>query len=185
MTEKQNIKKSKNNNLNHDIDMDEILDIMGSRTRREIINLLREEPMFVSEISKELNIGQKAVIQHLRAMEEAGLLKSSYKKIIRGRPRKYYDLPNDVTVNIIISQNVFDVNVSEDRLNQKQLPSGDEWSKLLNLEKKIDQGHYEAVEELKAQIHLYKNLLERAEYILERTYNTKNNSSNNNNYQFE
>lgn len=179
MTENENNKKLKNNNLSPDIDMDAILDIMGSHTRREIINLLREEPMFVSEISKELNIGQKAVIQHLRAMEEAGLLKSSYKKIIRGRPRKYYDMPNDITVNINITQNVFDVNISEDRLNQKQLPSGDEWSKLLNLEKRIDQGHYEAVEELKSQIRLYKNLLERAEYILERTYREKESSETN------
>ena len=89
---------------------------------------------------------------------------------MRGRPRKYYDMPNDITVNIIISQNIFDVNVSEDRLNQKQLPSGDEWSRLLDLEKKIDQGHYEAVRELEGQIRLYKNLLERAEYILERTF---------------
>ncbi|WP_295722436.1 ArsR family transcriptional regulator [uncultured Methanobrevibacter sp.] len=169
--ENQNIE---NNNHSDDVDMEDILDIMGSRTRREIINLLREEPMFVSEITNQLNIGQKAVIEHLRAMEEAGLLTSSYKKITRGRPRKYYDMPNDITVNITITHNVFNVNVSEDRLNQKQLPSGDEWSKLLNLEKKIDQGHYEAVEELKSQIRLYNNLLERAEYILERTYNQTN-----------
>ena len=159
MSEKENNQNIKNENSNLDVDMDDILDIMGSRTRREIINLLREEPMFVSEISNQLNIGQKA-----------GILKSSYKKIMRGRPRKYYDMPNDITVNIIISQNIFDVNVSEDRLNQKQLPSGDEWSRLLDLEKKIDQGHYEAVRELEGQIRLYKNLLERAEYILERTF---------------
>ncbi len=170
MSEKENNQNIKNENSNLDVDMDDILDIMGSRTRREIINLLREEPMFVSEISNQLNIGQKAVIEHLRAMEEAGILKSSYKKIMRGRPRKYYDMPNDITVNIIISQNIFDVNVSEDRLNQKQLPSGDEWSRLLDLEKKIDQGHYEAVRELEGQIRLYKNLLERSEYILERTF---------------
>ena len=51
------------------------------------------------------------------------------------------------------------------------MPSGDEWSKLLDIEKRIDQGHTEAIEELKAQIRLYDNLKERAEYILERTYN--------------
>ncbi len=42
--------------------------------------------MFVSEISNELNIGQKAIIEHLRAMENVGILSSSYKKIVRGRP---------------------------------------------------------------------------------------------------
>ena len=174
MSQKDENQNIENDNPSNDVDMEDLLDIMGSRTRREIINLLREEPRFVSEITKELNIGQKAVIEHLRAMEEAGLLNSSYKKITRGRPRKYYDMPNDITVNITITQNVFNVNISEDRLSQKQLPSGDEWSKLLNLEKKIDQGHYEAVEELKSQIRLYNNLIERAEYILERTYKQRN-----------
>ncbi|OQD59792.1 transcriptional regulator [Methanobrevibacter arboriphilus JCM 13429 = DSM 1125] len=158
-----------NSNQFNNVDMEDILDVMGCRTRREIINLLREEPRFVSEISQELEIGQKAIIEHLRAMEEIGILESSFKKIVRGRPRKYYDMPNDFTINITITENSFDVNISEDILNLKQLPSGDEWSKLLDIEKRIDQGHWEAVEELKSQIRLYENLKNRAEYILERT----------------
>jgi len=156
-------------NLFYNVDMEDILDVMGCRTRREIINLLREEPRFVSEISKELEIGQKAIIEHLRAMEELGILESSFKKIVRGRPRKYYDMPHDFTINITITENSFDINISEDILHLKQLPSGDEWSKLLEIEKKIDQGHWEAVEELKSLIRLYDNLKNRAEYILERT----------------
>jgi len=158
-----------NSNQFHDVDMESILDVMGCRTRREIINLLREEPRFVSEISQELEVGQKAIIEHLRAMEEIVILESSFKKIVRGRPRKYYDMPHDFAINITITENSFDVNISEDMLNLKQLPSGDEWSKLLELERKIDQGHWEAVEELKSQIRLYENLKNRAEYILERT----------------
>jgi len=158
-----------NSNQFHDVDMEAILDVMGCRTRREIINLLREEPRFVSEISQELEVGQKAIIEHLRAMEEIGILESSFRKIVRGRPRKYYDMPRDFSINITINENSFDVNISEDILNLKQLPSGDEWSKLLELERRIDQGHWEAVEELKSQIRLYENLKSRAEYILERT----------------
>ncbi|MDO5832573.1 MAG: ArsR family transcriptional regulator [Methanobrevibacter sp.] len=151
------------------IDKEDILDVMGCKTRRDIINLLREEPMFVSEISNELDIGQKAIIAHLRAMEDIGILNSSYKKIVRGRPRKYYDLQNEVNIHITINRNTFDVNLSDDMLNTLQLPSGDEWSKLLDIEKRIDDGQLEAIDELKNQIRLYGNLLERAEYILERT----------------
>jgi ArsR family transcriptional regulator len=159
-----------NNNENKldNIDMDDILDVMGCRTRREIINLLREEPQFVSEISKKLGIGQKAIIEHLKAMEAIGILESSFRKIIRGRPRKYYDLPNDFKINITITKNTFNINITEDFLNLKQLPSGDEWSKLLELEKRIDNGQWESVEELKNQIRLYNNLKDRAEYILKR-----------------
>ncbi|MDR1722077.1 MAG: ArsR family transcriptional regulator [Methanobrevibacter sp.] len=155
------------NNLNN-VDMEDILDVMGCRTRREIINLLREEPKFVSEISKELEIGQKAIIEHLRAMEEIGILNSSFKKIVRGRPRKYYDMPHDFNINITVTKNSLDIKITEDILNLKQLPSGDEWSKLLDIEKRIDNGQWEAVEELKNQIRLYDNLKNRAEYILER-----------------
>jgi len=152
-----------------DIDVEAILDVMGCKTRRDIINLLREEPMFVSEISNELDIGQKAIIAHLRAMEDIGILNSSYKKILRGRPRKYYDLQNEVNIHITINRNNFDVQFTDDILNTLQLPSGDEWSKLLDIEKRIDDGQFEAIDELRNQIRLYGNLLERAEYILERT----------------
>ena len=37
------------------------------------------------------------------------------------------------------------------------------------MEKRIDDGQLEAIDELRNQIRLYGNLLERAEYILERT----------------
>lgn len=39
--------------------MEVILDVMGCKTRRDIINLLREEPRFVSEISRELDIARR------------------------------------------------------------------------------------------------------------------------------
>ena len=151
-----------------EIDKEDILDVMGCKTRRDIIDLLRQEPMFVSEISNELNVGQKAIIAHLRAMEDVGILNSSYKKVLRGRPRKYYDLHNEVKIQITINKNSFDVNFQDTR-DTLQLPSGDEWSKLLDIEKRLDNGQMEALEELKNQIRLYDNLKARAEYILERT----------------
>ena len=154
------------NNQADDIDVEDILDVMGCKTRRDIINLLREEPMFVSEISNELDIGQKA-------MEDIGILNSSYKKILRGRPRKYYDLQNEVNIHITINRNNFDVQFTDDMLNTLQLPSGDEWSKLLDIEKRIDDGQLEAIDELRNQIRLYGNLKERAEYILERTLKSR------------
>ena len=113
------------------------------------------------------------VLDNLRAMEDIGILNSSYKKILRGRPRKYYDLQNEVNIHITINRNNFDVQFTDDILNTLQLPSGDEWSKLLDIEKRIDSGQLEAIDELRNQIRLYGNLLERAEYILERTMNNR------------
>ncbi|MCG2828059.1 ArsR family transcriptional regulator [Methanothermobacter sp. K4] len=146
--------------------MEVILDVMGCKTRREIINLLREEPRFVSEISKELDIGQKAIIEHLRAMEEAGILSSFFRKIERGRPRKYYDISRDIHISITINRNNFRVDVVDDLLRRKQLPPGDEWSRLLNIENKLMNGQWEAIEELKNLIRLYEHLKKRAEDLL-------------------
>ena len=124
INEKNNIHKNVNSSNGHieirgnyndqlgEIDKEDILDVMGCKTRRDIINLLREEPMFVSEISNELDIGQKAIIEHLRAMEDIGILNSSYKKILRGRPRKYYDLQHEVNIHITINKNTFDMSIN-------------------------------------------------------------------------
>lgn len=54
------------------LDGDEVsrlLDILGNRNRRRIIQLLRQKPCFVTEISDRLMISPKAVIEHLQMME--------------------------------------------------------------------------------------------------------------------
>ena len=151
-----------------DITKEAILDVMGCRTRRDIMELLREEPRFVSQLSNELEIGQKAIIEHLRAMEELGILESSLKKIERGRPRKYYKMPHDIKVNIIIDKSAFEIGITDKNLeNQLQLPSGDEWSRLLNVEQRLRSGQLEALSELKSLIKLYATLQKRAIEVLE------------------
>lgn len=152
-----------------DITKEAILDVMGCRTRRDIMELLREEPRFVSQLSNELDVGQKAIIEHLRAMEEIGILESSLKKIERGRPRKYYKMPHDIKVNIIIDRSAFEIGITDKNLekNQLQLPSGDEWSRLLNVEQRLRSGQLEALSELKSLIKLYATLQKRAIDVLE------------------
>ena len=45
-----------NQGQHDEVDMEAILDVMGCKTRRDIMDLLREEPRFVSEISQELHL---------------------------------------------------------------------------------------------------------------------------------
>jgi len=103
------------------MDLELLLDVMGCKTRRNILDLLREEPRFVSQISRELEIGQKDIIEHLRAMEEAGLLSSKFQKIERGRPRKYYDISNDVEFQIFISQGTISVKSTGHEFQELQM----------------------------------------------------------------
>ncbi len=49
---------------------------LGNKTRFQIINLLREEPKSVTQISKELGIEQSAVSHHLRKLRRCRLINS-------------------------------------------------------------------------------------------------------------
>lgn len=137
------------------MDLEAILDVMGCKTRRDIINLLTDEPRFVSEISKELDVGQKAIIEHLRAMEELGLLSSSFQKIERGRPRKYYDISQDIQIQIFIGPGAIKMNVV-----------GQEFSDLHAIAGKIRMGETEVVEELENLIQRYDDGKKYAEQLL-------------------
>ncbi|NLB01002.1 MAG: ArsR family transcriptional regulator [Methanomicrobiales archaeon] len=74
-----------------------LLDILGNRSRRRIIALLRQKPCFVTEISERLVLSPKAVIEHLQLMEREQLLVSYQDE----RRRKYYYLSHDI--NVIVS----------------------------------------------------------------------------------
>lgn len=73
-----------------------LLDILGNRNRRRIIQLLRQKPCFVTEISDRLMISPKAVIEHLQLMEREQILLS---RNDRSR-RKYYYLSRDFRIVI-------------------------------------------------------------------------------------
>ena len=74
-----------------------LLDILGNRNRRRIIELLRQKPCFVTEISERLVLSPKAVIEHLQMMEREQILISCQDE----RRRKYYYLSHDI--NIIVN----------------------------------------------------------------------------------
>jgi len=89
--------------------LDQILDMLGNDTRREILQLLSEGPCYVSQVSQELNVGQKAIIEHLKLMHHAGILETRDKKIEKGRPRKYYDISQEVILEVKIGHRLFDI----------------------------------------------------------------------------
>jgi ArsR family transcriptional regulator len=87
--------------LDH-VEVARILDILGNRNRRRIIDLLRQKPCFVTEISDRLMLSPKAVIEHLQMMEREEIL--SFR--LDERRRKYYFLANDI--NVVVSLNRMD-----------------------------------------------------------------------------
>jgi DNA-binding transcriptional ArsR family regulator len=55
-------------------DHDILLDALGDRTRRAILEQLRSGPQPVVEIARELPVGRPAVSQHLKVLKAAGLV---------------------------------------------------------------------------------------------------------------
>jgi DNA-binding transcriptional ArsR family regulator len=53
---------------------DMVLDALGDRTRRAILERLRAGPQPVVDIARGLSVGRPAVSQHLKVLKDAGLV---------------------------------------------------------------------------------------------------------------
>jgi ArsR family transcriptional regulator len=94
-----------------------LLDILGNRNRRRIIELLRQKPCFVTEISDTLTLSPKAVIDHLQMMEREAILSSQ----IDERRRKYYYLANDILIDVSLKEARFfdEIHPKEDEADER------------------------------------------------------------------
>ncbi len=96
------------------MDPDIILDILGNDTRRRILSILSQEPMYFNQLAREIDIGQQAVLRHLQALEESGLVETYTEKSNLGAPdRKYYRLNNSFILTISLSEDDFTVTKQE------------------------------------------------------------------------
>ena len=60
--------------MGNQVAVDEVLDALGDRTRRQIVERLRRGPLPVGELAAALPVGRPAVSKHLRVLEGAGLV---------------------------------------------------------------------------------------------------------------
>ncbi|GAB3019016.1 metalloregulator ArsR/SmtB family transcription factor [Natronobiforma cellulositropha] len=76
-----------------------LLDLLGNENRRRILRLLARKPCYVTEISEYLSVSPKAVIEHLRKLEEAGLIESRTDE----QRRKYFHIARNVRLEVNVS----------------------------------------------------------------------------------
>jgi ArsR family transcriptional regulator len=76
-----------------------LLDLLGNENRRRILRLLAQRPCYVTEISDSLGVSPKAVIDHLRKLEDAGLVESH---VDDGR-RKYFRIARNLRLEVNVS----------------------------------------------------------------------------------
>ena len=81
------------------MDSADLLDLLGNANRRRILRLLAQKPCYVTEISEFLGVSPKAVIDHLRKLEEAGLVESR----TDDRRRKYFSIAENLRLEVNVS----------------------------------------------------------------------------------
>ncbi|MFB6159660.1 MAG: metalloregulator ArsR/SmtB family transcription factor [Haloferacaceae archaeon] len=80
-----------------------LLDLLGNENRRRILRLLSRKPCYVTEISEYLGVSPKAVIDHLRKLEEAGLVESR----TDDQRRKYFHISRNLRLEVNVSPHGF------------------------------------------------------------------------------
>ncbi|MFB6235569.1 MAG: ArsR/SmtB family transcription factor [Halopenitus sp.] len=76
-----------------------LLDLLGNENRRRILRLLSHKPCYVTEISEYLGVSPKAVIDHLRKLEDAGLIEST----TDDQRRKYFHISRSIRLEVNVS----------------------------------------------------------------------------------
>jgi len=81
------------------MDAGALLDLLGNENRRRILRLLSRKPCYVTEISEHLGVSPKAVIDHLRRLEEAELIESR----TDDQRRKYFHIAQNVRLEVTVA----------------------------------------------------------------------------------
>jgi ArsR family transcriptional regulator len=76
-----------------------LLDLLGNENRRRILRLLARKPCYVTEISDYLGVSPKAVIDHLRKLEDAGLVESR----VDSQRRKYFSIARNLRLEVNVT----------------------------------------------------------------------------------
>jgi len=113
-----------------------LLNVLGNETRVRILKLLSTSPKYVSQISRELNVGQQAILRHLKELEECGLVHSFKESGWKGPERKYYSLSDHVDLRLFISPKSFWVEVN--RLDEMEKELKEEYMSVEKLRKRVN-----------------------------------------------
>ncbi|KPV63517.1 MAG: Helix-turn-helix domain protein [Candidatus Bathyarchaeota archaeon BA2] len=139
--------------------MGEVLQIVGNETRRRILTLLSEEPHYISQIAKKLDVTQPAILKHLGLLQRAGLIESFWRKSPLGAARKYYKICDSVGIEIAIHPKDFRVARRPQRMSCPKYLKMERAIKQLNEE--INRAEDVAVKAAKAR-----ELMEMADVLL-------------------
>ena len=112
-----------------------IVEVVGNPTRRQIIRKLSEGPDYALRISNELNVSQQLASKHLKVIKDAELVNIFREKSRKGADKKMFKLNKFYSLQIDFSPNLY--NESLISFNNPQLWINAD-SYMDNLEHEID-----------------------------------------------
>jgi ArsR family transcriptional regulator len=100
--------KHLNNDSVDGLGIDTILEILSNQTRRNILSIIADQPMYFNQLARKINVGQQAILRHIAILEKNGLIESYGEKSSFGAPsRKYYKVCKSFNLNISLSNDSF------------------------------------------------------------------------------
>jgi ArsR family transcriptional regulator len=87
--------------------LEEILSIFENPARREIIKRLSQEPNYSFQLAKDTGLSQQQIANHLRVMEEAGIVDSSKKSGAGGPRRLVYRLSKSFSLVLDVAPHMY------------------------------------------------------------------------------
>jgi ArsR family transcriptional regulator len=119
------------------VSSEQLLDILGNETRRMILELLAEKPRYTTEIASLLDIGQKAINDHLRIMSEFGVIETYVQRQPRGSPRKYFKVNERFKLEFTLTPGFFKVYILDPNVDLSSTLQ--EFPEFRGLKKRVEQ----------------------------------------------
>lgn len=125
--------------------IEELMDLLGNKTRRRILESLSKEPLYITQMIDMLNVQAQAIMRHLKKLEQRGFVHSYERASLGGPPRKYYAIKNAMRANVIIGPHIFSLKLTPgieeqkkpNKSFQKRVPSQLEIMELKDAIKKV------------------------------------------------
>lgn len=100
--------------------IEELMDLLGNKTRRRILESLSKEPLYITQMIDMLNVQAQAIMRHLKKLEQQGFVHSYERASLGGPPRKYYAIKNAMRANVIIGPHTFSLKLTQGIEEQKK-----------------------------------------------------------------
>jgi ArsR family transcriptional regulator len=90
-----------------ELELEKILSIFENPARREIIKRLSQEPNYSFQLAKDTGYSQQQIANHLKVMEEAGIVDSSKLSGGGGPSRRVYSLSKSFTIVLDVAPHMY------------------------------------------------------------------------------